>query len=78
MTDPFPVPPLGPGATKMRRRRLLGAALPRPLRERHLQATNPLPQMHMVRLCGECGRSFNLTDPNQADEWHYGHDCEQP
>ncbi len=26
--------------------------------------------------CPECGRVFDLTDENDADEWAYGHDCE--
>lgn len=26
--------------------------------------------------CGECGRVFDLTDATDADEWAYGHDCE--
>lgn len=27
--------------------------------------------------CPECGRVFDLTDPTDADEWAYGHDCEE-
>jgi len=30
-----------------------------------------------TRKCPECGRTFNMLDPEQADEWHYGHDCEE-
>ena len=26
--------------------------------------------------CHECGRIFDLLDDSQAEEWHYGHDCE--
>jgi len=26
--------------------------------------------------CGECGRVFDLTNNEQAQEWYYGHDCE--
>lgn len=26
--------------------------------------------------CVECGRVFHLADPDDADEWAYGHDCE--
>lgn len=26
--------------------------------------------------CYECGRIFNLLIEKQAEEWHYGHDCE--
>lgn len=27
--------------------------------------------------CPECGRVFDLTDPTDADEWAFGHDCEE-
>lgn len=27
-------------------------------------------------VCIECGRKFDLFDEEQANEWHYGHDCE--
>lgn len=26
--------------------------------------------------CPECGRVFDLLDPDDAGEWFYGHDCE--
>lgn len=26
--------------------------------------------------CPECRRTFDLTDPTDAAEWTYGHDCE--
>jgi hypothetical protein len=26
--------------------------------------------------CPECSRTFDLTDPTDAAEWAYGHDCE--
>jgi ribosomal protein S27AE len=26
--------------------------------------------------CPECGRVFDLTESNDANEWAYGHDCE--
>ena len=26
--------------------------------------------------CYECGRIFDLLNEKQANEWHYGHDCE--
>ena len=26
--------------------------------------------------CVECSRVFNLLDEADAEEWHYGHDCE--
>ena len=27
--------------------------------------------------CQECRRIFDLLDENDANEWHYGHDCEE-
>lgn len=27
--------------------------------------------------CPECGRVFDLTDETDAQEWAYGHDCEE-
>lgn len=27
--------------------------------------------------CPECGRVFDLTNEIDADEWSYGHDCEE-
>jgi len=27
--------------------------------------------------CPECGRVFDLTDETDAEEWAYGHDCEE-
>lgn len=30
----------------------------------------------MTTKCPECNRVFDLTDPTDADEWAYGHDCE--
>ena len=29
-----------------------------------------------VEQCPECGRVFDLSDPTDADEWAWGHDCE--
>jgi hypothetical protein len=26
--------------------------------------------------CVECGRVFHLLDEDEANEWFYGHDCE--
>jgi len=26
--------------------------------------------------CDECGRTFDLMDEVESNEWHYGHDCE--
>lgn len=30
----------------------------------------------LKRTCPECGRVFDLTNEDDAAEWHYGHDCE--
>jgi hypothetical protein len=27
--------------------------------------------------CPECNRVFDLLDWGQAEEWYYGHDCEE-
>jgi hypothetical protein len=27
--------------------------------------------------CRECGRVFDLFDEDQADEFYFGHDCEE-
>lgn len=32
----------------------------------------------MKRQCPECGRIFDLLDETDAEEWAYGHDCEEP
>lgn len=29
------------------------------------------------RTCYECGRKFDLTGEDDADEWYNGHDCEE-
>jgi hypothetical protein len=29
-----------------------------------------------MRECPECNRVFDLSDPDDAAEWAYGHDCE--
>jgi hypothetical protein len=29
-----------------------------------------------TRVCGECSRVFDMFDETDAEEWHYGHDCE--
>lgn len=26
--------------------------------------------------CNECNRVFNLSNPDDAEEWAFGHDCE--
>jgi endogenous inhibitor of DNA gyrase (YacG/DUF329 family) len=31
----------------------------------------------MKRKCPECGRVFDLTDEEEAEEFYYGHDCEE-
>jgi len=30
----------------------------------------------VIRACGECGRKFDLTQEEDAQEFYYGHDCE--
>jgi len=27
--------------------------------------------------CAECARVFDLMDEDDANEWYYGHDCEE-
>lgn len=27
--------------------------------------------------CQECGRVFDLMNESDAEEWYYGHDCEE-
>lgn len=29
-----------------------------------------------TRTCNECSRVFDMRDELDAEEWHYGHDCE--
>ena len=31
----------------------------------------------MKATCPECGRVFDLLDETDAEEWAYGHDCEE-
>jgi hypothetical protein len=31
----------------------------------------------MTVTCVECGRVFDLLDETDAQEWYYGHDCEE-
>lgn len=33
--------------------------------------------MRVAATCVECGRVFDLSDENDAEEWAYGHDCEE-
>lgn len=33
---------------------------------------------YMNATCIECTRTFDLTDEADAEEWAYGHDCEEP
>jgi len=28
-------------------------------------------------ICSECDRVFDLLDEEDANEWYYGHDCEE-
>jgi ribosomal protein S26 len=32
--------------------------------------------MRLAVQCQECGRRFDLTNQNDAEEYYYGHDCE--
>lgn len=32
--------------------------------------------MRTKQRCVECGRVFDLTNSDEAEEWYYGHDCE--
>jgi hypothetical protein len=32
--------------------------------------------MNLNATCAECEREFDLTDEEEANEFHYGHDCE--
>jgi hypothetical protein len=34
--------------------------------------------MNPIRECVECYRRFDLNDALDADEFYYGHDCEEP
>lgn len=31
----------------------------------------------MIVTCEECGKEFDITIPEQAEDWAYGHDCEE-
>ena len=33
-------------------------------------------EIEHIMKCIECNRIFDLLDPEQAEEWYYGHDCE--
>jgi|APSaa5957512493_1039668.scaffolds.fasta_scaffold15121_6 hypothetical protein len=36
--------------------------------------------LHMINTeakCTECNRVFDFFDKVDAEEWHYGHDCEE-
>jgi len=47
------------------------------MREQARDLRRPANAMEAVVVrCVECGRAFDLTDAAQAEEWHYGHDCE--
>lgn len=35
-----------------------------------------MPTIARLRQCPECGRVFDLMDETDAEEWAYGHDCE--
>jgi hypothetical protein len=31
----------------------------------------------MKKVCAECERVFNLLNEDDAEEWYFGHDCEE-
>lgn len=31
----------------------------------------------MTATCQECGQTFDLLNEEEANEFHYGHDCEE-
>ena len=35
-----------------------------------------IPRGYLAPTCGECGRTFDLLNAEDAEEWGYGHDCE--
>lgn len=35
-----------------------------------------IPRGYLTPTCGECGRTFDLLNADDAAEWGYGHDCE--
>ena len=35
-----------------------------------------IPRGYLSPTCGECGRTFDLLNADDAAEWEYGHDCE--
>ena len=43
---------------------------------RNEHATNNKQPISTRVECDECGRSFNLASPYDANEWSIGHDCE--
>jgi hypothetical protein len=40
------------------------------------RATQAQLDAEQLATCPECGRTFDLTDDDDAAEWNYGHDCE--
>ena len=34
-------------------------------------------KLQTIVKCVECGRFFDLLDEGDAQEWYYGHDCEE-
>ena len=35
-------------------------------------------KVHKMVMCKECMRLFDLLDEKDAEEFYYGHDCEEP
>ena len=42
----------------------------------HLRDALPESEKASRVRCSECGRVFDLTNENDANEWSFGHDCE--
>lgn len=53
--------------------RAAAAAVPAPA----APTARPMIPVAIYRKCPECGRIFNVMDPEDAAEFYYGHDCEE-
>ena len=42
----------------------------------HIAARVASKTARVSKTCPECGREFDMADETDAEEWHYGHDCE--
>ena len=54
------------------------AVFPADIRFALAHLRNALPESEKASRvrCSECGRVFDLTNENDANEWSFGHDCE--